>query len=201
MNKKFDPELWNAFINGDMDAFHCLYQHFADPLFAFGIKYTQDQDLVKDSIQDLFIDLHKYRASLSPGVNIKFYLFASLKRKIIKNLQLTRLNEDFEEMDFAFHIDYNIEDVIINDEREREVLGKLRNELRLLPSRQQEALYMRFNAELDYEEISELMEISVPTARTFIYRAIKQLREKMENRSEVKIFLLLLLKKSCNASL
>jgi RNA polymerase sigma factor (sigma-70 family) len=196
MNKKFNPELWVAFINGDKDAFHCLYQHFADPLFAFGSKYTRDQDLVKDSIQDLFVDLFKYRGSLSAVVNIKFYLFASLKRKIIKNLQLVKLNEDFDETDLSFHLDHSAEDVLINDEREREVLKKLRKEMSLLPARQQEALYMRFNAELDYEEISELMNVSAPTVRTFVYRAIKQLREKMENKRDVKILLLLLFNKN-----
>ncbi|MBO9637571.1 MAG: sigma-70 region 4 domain-containing protein, partial [Siphonobacter aquaeclarae] len=49
-----------------------------------------------------------------------------------------------------------------------------------LPERQREILYLRFRHDFDYEQIASLMQISVPTCRTFIYRALKQLRGKLE---------------------
>ncbi|MNL66075.1 RNA polymerase sigma factor [compost metagenome] len=68
---------------------------------------------------------------------------------------------------------------MINDEQQSELLLKLSRQLELLPSRQKEALYLRFNSELEYEEIAVIMNISLETCRTLVYRAVKQLRERM----------------------
>lgn len=54
------------------------------------MKICRDEELVKDSIQDLFITLWHSRARLSVSDSIKFYLYASLKRKIIAENKLFR---------------------------------------------------------------------------------------------------------------
>ena len=77
-----DHDTWLRFISGDSDAFSDLYDQYADVLYAFGMRYSTDRDLVKDCIHDLFIDLHGYRKNLAQEVNVKFYLLKSLRRKL-----------------------------------------------------------------------------------------------------------------------
>lgn len=178
MFKNTDRDLWTSFINGDDDALNLLYKQFADVLYAFGLRFTDDGELVKDGIQDLFVDLYKYRKRLAVEVNVKSYLFTSLKRKICLVLKKKALetNHSFE---IPFLLSGNVEDQIINDEHQSELLLKLNNQLELLPGRQKEALYLRFNSELEYEEIAQIMNVSLETCRTLVYRGVKQLREKM----------------------
>lgn len=171
------------FISGDHKAFSELYDQYADVLYAFGRRYTPDHDLVKDCIHDLFIDLHSYRQSLAPNANVKFYLLKSFRRKLhAAHRKATVLfdrwgsDESFGMNAFAFSIEHDM----IVDEKQREILQQLAAEINLLPDRQREILYLRFNEDLDYEEIASIMQISVPTCRTFIYRALKQLRGKLE---------------------
>jgi RNA polymerase sigma factor (sigma-70 family) len=180
-----------AWIGGDEGAFKSLYTHYADPLFSFGLRYTPDQDIVKDAIHDLFIDLHKYRRSLARDVNVKGYLFASLKRKISSALKKQNKEAEYENSDLSFHISYSKEDSIIDDESQAELVRRLQNELNALPDRQREVLYLRYNAELEYEEIAVLMSITVATCRTLVHRAVKQLREKIDSRSFSYILLLM----------
>lgn len=178
MFKDTDRDLWTSFIDGDDDALNLLYKKFIDVLYAFGLRFTDDAELVKDSIQDLFIDLYKYRKTLAFEVNVKSYLFTSLKRKICLVLRknAAAANHSFE---VPFLLSCSIEEEIMERENQSELLLKLNRQLELLPSRQKEALYLRFNAELEYEEVAVIMNVSLETCRTLVYRGIKQLREKM----------------------
>lgn len=173
-----DKDLWISFINGDDDALNLLYKRFVDALFSFGMRFTNDTEVAKDGIQDLFVDLYKYRKTLAHQVNVKSYLFTSLKRKIClvlkKNAATAKLS-----FEIPFLLSASMEDQIINDESQSELSLKLNKQLALLPDRQKEALYLRFNAELEYEEIAMVMNISLATCRTLVYRGLKQLREKM----------------------
>ncbi|GGN01216.1 DNA-directed RNA polymerase sigma-70 factor [Dyadobacter beijingensis] len=179
-----DHDIWLRFISGDPEAFSGLYDQYAGVLYAFGMRYSTDRDLVKDCIHDLFIDLHAYRKNLAQDVNVKFYLLKSFRRKLhaahrkSSLLSFDRWNSDDNMAIHAF--DFGIEQEMITDEKEREVLQHLAAEINLLPDRQREILYLRFHQDLDYEEIAAIMQISVPTCRTFIYRALKQLRGKLE---------------------
>lgn len=178
MFKETDKNLWTSFINGDSEALNLLYKQYVDVLYAFGLRFTDDAELVKDGIQDLFVDLFKYRKTLAPEVNVKSYLFTSLKRKIclVLKKKAAEVNHSFE---ISFLLSGSIEDQIINDESQSELSQKLNRQLELLPGRQKEALYLRFNSELEYEEIAAIMDISLETCRTLVYRAVKQLRERM----------------------
>lgn len=73
-----NQELWQAFLSSDKEAFACLFEEYADAMYAYGCKMTSDAELVKDAIQDVFVKLYKNRLSLRENVMIKGYLFVTL---------------------------------------------------------------------------------------------------------------------------
>jgi len=173
-----DKKLWVSLINEDDEALSLLYKQFIDVLYAFGLRFTQDGELVKDAIQDLFVDLHKYRKTLATDINVKSYLFTSLKRKIFLLLKKQAKQEDTN-INLTFSLLYTEDNQTDTDDHSAATLLKLKKQLALLPGRQQEALYLRFNSELEYQEIASIMDISIGTCRTLVYRGVKQLRERM----------------------
>ncbi|MGX5858643.1 RNA polymerase sigma factor [Dyadobacter jiangsuensis] len=178
-----DIELWELFTSGSQTAFGRLYDKYADILYAFGLRYTSDKDMVKDCIQDLFIDLLHYRDELAKNVNVRFYLLKSFKRKLhtaSKKAAIFSLNEWDLDDKVVSRFSFSAEQDTVSDERQREMLQALAVEINKLPERQKEILYLKFTHNLDYEEIASMMQISVPTCRTFVYRAIKELRGKLE---------------------
>lgn len=186
-----DQDIWNNFIGGSQEAFRELYEQHTDLLYAFGLRYTQDAELLKDCIHDLFVDLHTYRRNLSPAVNIRYYLLRSLKRKM--NAAFKKASRDpgpgFSQGEFSLVC--SAEETLLADEQQRETLRLLAVEMNRLPSRQKEAVYLKFHQELDYEEVAALMKISVPTCRTLVYRAIKQLRQNLKEQPLYQVLLLL----------
>lgn len=194
MNIISENRYWEEFIAGGHEAFRGLYDRYADMLFGYGCLYVRDRELVKDCLHDLFVDLDRYRAGLNPNVNVKAYLLASLRRKLLAAQQKQPAYTAIESLEeYAVCSDVpNAESRMISTEQEITVMKRLHSELNKLPTRQREVLHLKFNMELSYTEIAGLMEISEATSRTLAYRAIRRLRESMENQPFITFFIFFL---------
>ena len=53
--------VWESFKLGDKEAFAYLYNLYVEILFRYGTKLCKDEGLVKDSIQEVFLDLYMKR--------------------------------------------------------------------------------------------------------------------------------------------
>jgi RNA polymerase sigma-70 factor (ECF subfamily) len=172
-----ESTIWANFKNGDEIALGKLYDIYIDPLFSFGIQNSQDRSFVMDCIHDLFLDLYKYRTTILITDNAKNYLFKSLKRKINKKYsrKSSPKSEEFISSKNKNHTNSCEQDIIVS-ECKLEKTAALENALSTLTANQRECLFLRFNQEKTYEEISFVMGISIQSARTSIYRAIKSLK-------------------------
>ena len=73
--------IWDNFRNGQENAFVLIYNQFIDTLYNYGERLTDDRELIKDSVQDLFVDLWKNKEKLPQVTSVKYYLFKAYKRK------------------------------------------------------------------------------------------------------------------------
>jgi RNA polymerase sigma factor (sigma-70 family) len=188
-----DEYLWKQFKEGNEHAYYLLYDRYADKLYKYGIHFSDDKDFIKDCIHDLFLDLHKYRLKLSETNNVKFYLFRSLRRIIHKEhvrvqpFVRNEKNYTANEMPVFSHEDY-----LIATETKTEEYKALNTAMKRLTDRQREGLSLKFEHDHTYSEISEIMGISVESARSIIYLALKQLRNSIDvkgNSIQLLIFL------------
>ncbi|MGK9125657.1 sigma-70 family RNA polymerase sigma factor [Olivibacter sp. SA151] len=193
MDNLNERAFWKAFIKGNDRAFENIYKLYADRLFAFGMKYHADRDVIKDCLHDLFVNLFHYRSKLNPDVNPLSYLFTSLRNNVLARLRKDNRSQALvERIDYSFDLEWSPETVWIKKEEDRQLVVKLQQLIKRLPARQREVIYLKFNEELSYEEIASMLDISIASCRTLIYRAIKQLREHVEDIPLVQVFCLLL---------
>ena len=180
MSKDFkintDSLLWNDFKKGNREAFHDIYKNHVKILYKYGCNFTQDEALVKDCIHDVFIDLVKYNSALGSTNNIKLYLFKSLKRKIIRSLYKSNRFKSIDKEDFAFRYEPSAEDEMVEDMSTQTRSRKLITAMTFLSPRQREAIYLKFVSNLNYEEISIILEINNQSARNLIFRGVEKLR-------------------------
>ena len=166
------------FIAGDENALSVIYFDFFDLLLNFGLKYTVDQSLVEDCIQNIFVDLLKNRKKLEFVENISFYLLKSLRYQI--NHEQTRIRKIISDETFReppFLITYSAEkDVILQetDDYRKKILSIL---LEKLTPKQREVLYLKYNCGFNYEQISDLLQVDIPSVRKMVYRTLKSIRE------------------------
>jgi RNA polymerase sigma factor (sigma-70 family) len=181
-----DKELWDKFIGGDREAYRAIYERNFDDLFNYGVRFTFDHDSVKDCIQDLFIDLHKYKYNLKRTEKIIPYLMVSLKRKLVKKNQQKNKQIDLDTESLPF--DYLLQEEV-PDEPNAELNRQLvQNALNSITARQREAIYLRYVTGLNYEELAEVMKMSYQGARTLIYRGMEKLRSKLPDKSIILFF-------------
>ena len=174
--------IWKSFIEGDKQSFEYLYNLHVYTLFRYCTKFTQNDELVKDAIQEVFLDLYlKRKKNKTNPNNLKYYLILALKRNLIKKLIRNRkmVGEEIDEL--LFEPEYSIEKKIIEGEKDSETNLKVSKELNKLPAKQKEAVYLRYNESLDYSEIAKLQNISIESVRKQVYRALKTIRESFEN--------------------
>lgn len=171
--------LWTRLKNGDDKAFERIYSLYVDDLYRFGKSITDRHALIKDCIQDVFIDLWHYRAKLTDNVQIKFYLFRVLSNRIQRQIGNERNCKDKEYREF---FDKNIFQPSFEDDWiERQELSvsnkKLEKALSRLPVRQREVIYYVFFEKLTYEQVAVIMEITIRSAYTLTWKAIQALKK------------------------
>lgn len=184
-NKEYWQIVWNRYKHGDQEAFAILYNLHIDHLYHYGTKLCKDSDAVKDSLQELFLEffLNRERIKTTPE-NLKYYLMLALKRNLVRKLKSGKLVTHHQEKLLEFEPEYNIEFKIIEQESEKEIHNTLMNALKKLPSKQKEAIYLRFNESLEYPEIANILEITVESVRKQVHRAIKTIREVLRSKSD-----------------
>ena len=177
-NKSDERILWFRFLNGDNQVLSLIFLHHANALFDYGCRFTVDQDFVKDCIQEVFCTLIRTRKNLSETDNVRLYLLKSLKRRIIRDLKNAgNKPRSLDDQDYSFDLRFseNLDDQL--NELDEEKLHLIAEAMQSLTARQKEAIYLRFNRGLEYEEISFLLSLNYQSSRALIHRAIEKLRE------------------------
>ena len=177
--------IWKSFLNGDKEAFASVYNLYVNDLYRYGSKLCKDEYLLKDAIQEVFLDLYlKRNNNKTSPENLKYYLLLALKRNLIKKMKQNRnLSGNSTDYDILFEPEYSVENTIIEQEEDEERKKRIQHVLNSLPAKQKEAVYLRYNEALEYPEIAKLLGVSVESVRKQVYRALKTIRELYKKQS------------------
>lgn len=181
MQEQIDPsdvQLWQAFKNGSRDAFTQIYDEYISDLLSYGYRVTSDRQLIRDSIQDLFLHLWQTRMNLADTDSIKFYLYRSLRNRIVRNSEKTlhetiNTTELFESIIGAV----SVEEEIIAVEHYTEQILQVKRAIQQLPKRQQEVIQLRYYHDFSHDEIAAIMQINNQSVRNLLQRAMGELRQ------------------------
>jgi len=168
---------WNSFLSGNDDALSMVYQKTYRDLFSFGTTLTQDTELVKDSIQDVFVWLLQKKAYAASVKNIKVYLLSALKNTILDAFKKQNVYKKFIDLyDLEDPIDLSEEERIITQESDIDLQNTITKYKSTLTKRQQEIIHYRFVDELSIEEIATLLNINYQSVANIIQRSIKKIK-------------------------
>ncbi|WP_185154053.1 RNA polymerase sigma factor [Fulvivirga sp. M361] len=170
-----DQEVWKRFVQGDELAFAHIYRLNVNLLVNFGRQFTNDHELVKDVIQDLFIRLRHPNTS-QKVVKIKSFLFKCFYRDLIKRMDREKTFDDAFQQD-SFAITMSPEHTLINQQLDCLKRHHLSESIEKLSVRQKQALLLFYYEDFSYKEIASILDMkSVKSARKLVYRAISKLR-------------------------
>ena len=186
-----EHEIWENFKAGDKSALSYVYfQHFHS-MFQYGIRFKDDPEFIKDCIQDVFLKLIQAGDKLSPTENIRFYLLRALKNAIYKQIDKNKRIELVEFVPLKFDAPFILEEELAEKENASNKEVALLNALKQLSYRQREIIYLRYECSMEYEQICDIMQLKSDSARKLLFRAIKSLREIIDNHLNLPILLLI----------
>ena len=183
MIKISEQNLWDEVRAGNKEAVEQLFDIYADPMFAYGIKFISDRELVKDCIQNLFLRLMVHYQHLSEVSNVKSYLLISLRHELMRKIKQGHALSFDEDEQLKFHMELATAESMTEDATDDDTIRikkVLTDELMKLTQRQKEALYLRYVQELPMSEIAVIMDMKNQSVRNLIHRAFQKLREKSD---------------------
>lgn len=169
---------WDGLRRGEPASLEWLYNRYFKSLYNYGKKLSADDKSLEDGIHDLFVDLWRFRTNLSATSSVRFYLYRSLRRRIVRNANhvkhaqqlVTSLPEYIESYAPCE------EQAMIEKEAQHDRVNHLKKLLADLSPRQYEAMVLRFYDELSFEEIGAILNVNEQSARNLVQRGLSQLK-------------------------
>ncbi|NND34912.1 MAG: sigma-70 family RNA polymerase sigma factor [Saprospiraceae bacterium] len=172
-----DELLWKELQNGNQGALKRIYDEHIVDLLQYGCRFTGAKEMVEDCVHDLFIYLWQNRSSLGNTHSIKSYLLVSLRRRIFKHLKKESVIDSKEPV--SFEAGLSVEDKWILAEDDAEKHRALQEAFAALSDRQKEAIYLRYYQQMNYQSISQVMDINYQSVRNLIHNGIQGMRKVM----------------------
>lgn len=173
-----DITLWNQLRSGDEEAFSSLFERYYSTLVNYGKTLMTGEDLVKDCVQDVFVDIWTYRYKLNEVIVVKAYLLSSVRKRIARLHHREHIFSNIKQIDsLEFLFDFSIEDRLIADETTAKKVEQLNKSINQLSDRQKEAIYLRYHQGLSVEQVAEVLNLNYQSTKNLLHRAILQLRK------------------------
>lgn len=166
-----EDELMTAYQNGDDRALEGIYTLLKQSLYSFIFRYTRDEQLSIDIVQDTFVKLQRYKHHYNPrNGKLKSYLF-----QIAYRLMITRLNRRKKWRSLLPFLT-----PIQSEEFHHSERMTIREAIAKLPEIQRAVVLLFYYHDLPLEEIAKILEIPIGTVKSRLHTAIKRLKEELE---------------------
>lgn len=166
-------------LKSDPRAIGELYDAYANKLYGFLLKRCAQKELAEDLVSHTFVKLLETRTSLEwKNVPLHAWLYQVASNALIDHFRKASTQRDLpldtEEWDPPSAEDpaWNAQ-VVYDAAQIRTVMGEL-------SARDQQVLDLKFFAELETQEIADVLQISSNHAAVLLYRALGRLRQKMQ---------------------
>jgi len=146
-------------------------------LFGFAYRMLRNREDAQDAMQDLLIKLWNNRSKLEISRNIKTYCFTLLYRDCIDRL---RKRNQFRVVSGPDQIEIADSLNIGRDCENGDLIRQIREAMDNLPYKQKVIMELRDFQEFDYEEIAQMMDMTINAVRVTVARSRASISEKMK---------------------
>jgi RNA polymerase sigma-70 factor (ECF subfamily) len=172
---------------GDEASFELLLRRYRTPLVNFLYRMVRNREQAEDLAQEVFLRVYRARADYVPSAKFTTWMF-----RIATNLALNSLRDNrYQKMEISIDapatpdseegderpLDVpekhpNIEQHLVEEARRK----MIRRAIDKLPEKQRAAVLLHKYQELDYAEISKILNCSESALKSLLFRAYESLR-------------------------
>jgi RNA polymerase sigma-70 factor (ECF subfamily) len=180
-----DVRLMRLVAGGDTTAFEQLIERHQTLVAGTVARMLGSNSDVEDIAQQVFIRVWK-----SAGRYVARAKFTTWLLKITRNLVFNEMRRAKRHPHLPVQIEPEAEEMPLKDEAtatpdamllQTELQAEIEKAIMLLPDTQRMALVLRRYEELSYEEIADVLDLSVPAVKSLLFRARTELRERLKD--------------------
>ena len=184
-----DVRLMGLIGRGDTLAFEELIERHQALVAGTAARMLGSNSEVEDIAQQVFIRVWKSASRYRPRAKFTTWLL-----KITRNLVFNELRRTKRRAQVPIQPEPDAEEIIHQDEvtstpdaslLESELQQEIEESILQLPDTQRMALILRRYQELSYEEIAEVLDLSVPAVKSVLFRARTELRSRLSKYLDV----------------
>lgn len=149
-----------------------------DKLFRFSTRIVGDTELAEDVVQDVVVKMWDNREKRDEYKNLEAYCMQMTKNisvdkirsKNYQNLSLEEVVETAQDTHTPYH-----------QIAQKDTLQHIHQLMQQLPEKQRMVMQLRDIEEMEYNEIAQVLEISLDQVKVNLFRARKSIREQLLN--------------------
>jgi RNA polymerase sigma-70 factor, ECF subfamily len=167
-------------VQDDPAAFsHIVCEHQA-MVFSLALHFLRDRALAEEVAQEVFLDLYQNLASIESATHLKFWLRKVTCHRSIDYARRQRPHVSLDDVPEP-RVRMGHKGPMDEDPPSDPLLARtLRNLVASLPRKARMVVVLRFQEELEYHEIAEVMEIPINSVKSCLQRSLAVLRDKLK---------------------
>lgn len=170
--RPIDDKLLLQVAQGDMDAFHHLYDLASKNVYGFALSITKNTHDAEDVLQETFLKVYAKAGDYTAQGKPMAWILT-----IARNLALSRLREQGKTLTLEENQDTIPDFSMVENAEQRLVLETL---FRVLNTEEKEILVMHVASGLKHREIATILELPLSTVLSKYHRALKKLKEAVD---------------------
>lgn len=179
-NDHINLELLIRLKNGDILAFDELYKLYSHKLFSFVFRILKDEADSDDIVQEVFLKIWTHREKLGDYRLLNSFIFTIAYNNSISLIRKRISSTKYIEYLRVLSVNQPPANFITEIEL-IELNNKVENLISSLPERQKQIFLMHREKGLTYPEIAAELEISKNTVENHMVKALKYLRQNLNN--------------------
>ena len=172
---------------GDSSAYSLMVDKYNNMLCVYAFELTNDPDLAKDIVQNVFINIWKIRLKLKDDFAVKSYLYRAVYNEFLNQERNRKLIVQLDKK----YIDALSQIVEEDNEKSIERLMTIvKREIENLPPKCKRTFLLSKREGLSNVEIAEYLNVSIKSVEAHMTKAFSKLRENVGNKIEGILFLI-----------
>ncbi len=182
-----DSQLMLAVKKGERRAFELLFQKYSRPLYHFTYRFVGNPAVAEELVQDIFFKIYRAAPKYEPRGRFSTYLYRVATNHCLNEIRRVDYKERFDSLDQPQFDDSSsgmeLPSTFPSAENlywTQSMANKIQELLLELPEKQRAALLLNRLEELPYQDIADILNISVGAVKSLLHRAKNTLRERLE---------------------
>ena len=174
-----EKEIVKRLTEGDEQAFEKIYQAYGPRLYPKLLRLVKSVSPTEEILQEVFIKIWEYRASIDPEKSFRAFLFKIAENKVYDFFRKASRDQKFKTEFTAIATENDLVLREFMNDDEKSVL--LQNAIGMLPAQRQQVFRLIKLERRSYKDVSELLGISLSTISDHVVKATKAIRKQLEN--------------------